>query len=402
MKKVVIITESIPHCDHGGGGITAYTALRAFVENKYAVTLIALEKGCEKRHIEQLKELQVTYFIVNKNELKNKFNLQELILFFLFKKVPKEEVKKIIDTVQPNLIFTYGWHPLVAIHGLQQYQKFATVGDPINLPYLFRRAFEQKYLSESSFFISSWRSLKSLIKSKIWDWAMVMLLNDCNERGAFAAHHAQHFVKLGVKNCFYLRTPVPDPLEKQSSYQLPQRLRILHIGHLQGIATLSGVELLVQKIIPEMQRLNKDFELRLVGGNFEKVPEKLKEEIRNHPSIVVCGQVIPPHEEFLTAHCVLVPTPIELGIRVRIITAFSYGCCVVCHSANQKGIPELLHNENCLMSEDARVLAKFCHDIYVDPSLRTKLAKNARITYEQFFSIENAGRDLVQKIAIDC
>ena len=83
---------------------------------------------------------------------------------------------------------------------------------------------------------------------------------------------------------------------------------------------------------------------------------------------------------------VLVPTPIRLGVRVRILTAFSYGACVVAHSANALGIPELEHGENVLLGRNARELADSVARAIAEPELRRRTSAGARATYERFFA----------------
>jgi glycosyltransferase involved in cell wall biosynthesis len=172
----------------------------------------------------------------------------------------------------------------------------------------------------------------------------------------------------------------------------PGRFRALHIGHLRGTATVAGLDLLVSDILPELDRvLGCDgYELHLVGGYYETLPERIR-HVLNRPNVAVRGQVFPPDPEFLNAHVVLVPTPIRLGIRVRIVTALSFGSCVVAHVANRDGIPELAHDHNCLIGVDGKSVAAECIRAARDPELRRRVAAAGRATYEECFSLTTAG-----------
>ena len=100
-----------------------------------------------------------------------------------------------------------------------------------------------------------------------------------------------------------------------------------------------------------------NFEVHIVGGFFETLPVKLKLSLTKS-NIFIKGQVNPINDEINSADIFLVPTPIELGIRVRIITGFSFGSLIVAHTANKAGIPELEHGHNCLLSDNPKGLAQ--------------------------------------------
>jgi glycosyltransferase involved in cell wall biosynthesis len=100
----------------------------------------------------------------------------------------------------------------------------------------------------------------------------------------------------------------------------------------------------------------------------------------------VLGHVERPAEEFASAHALLVPNAISLGVRVRIVTAFSYGACVVSHRANAEGIPELEHERNALLGSSGEELADAVVRALGDDGLRARLGAEGRATYERLFA----------------
>ncbi len=54
--------------------------------------------------------------------------------------------------------------------------------------------------------------------------------------------------------------------------------------------------------------------------------------------------------EFAASTALLVPTPITLGFRTRIVDAFRHGVTVVAHAANGLGMAELAHERNALVT----------------------------------------------------
>ncbi len=408
-RHFAAIVEAVPHCYHGGGGVTAYAAVRAMLEAGNKVSVLVLNSSpfngdkSEREHIQHLEYLGARVEMLGGNPANpgrgiiRRMLMKDEDLFpgCLF----RARVKDSLERSRPDAIFMYHWNALAAAHGFHVAPKLGAVGDPADLPRLFRQKFAGGY-SEGGTFISVIKSLRDKLVTPRLIKLMRSFLLGCDVCGAFAAHHAEIFKEMGVQNCQYFRTPIPDPAIQRRPIRKGDKLKILHIGHLQGIATLTGVELLAKEILPHLRRILPlgRFAIHIVGGFFEALPRALK-RLLDDPSVKIRGQINPPDEEFLSSHVVLVPTPIELGIRVRILTAFSYGTCVVAHEANKRGIPELEHGVNCLLGSDGKGLAELCASVYRDPERRHRIETNGRKTYETWFSMESAGGAICEALS---
>jgi glycosyltransferase involved in cell wall biosynthesis len=407
MHKILIIIDTLPNIYHGGGGITAYSVINSLISEGHKVDLLALnpnihnyenrsdsdyEKELYKIGVHNIKILNI--IVDKKINIYRKFFPRVKDLFTSFYK--SSEIKEFLHLGSYDGLFAYHWDAIVSIQQITNIPKLGIVGDPIHLPYLYRKEY-YKRVNISKFnilFVKQWLLEKTQISRKIK--IMNMLLKSCNVSGAFAAHHAFDFQNSGVDNCKYFRTPVYDPLTSlNKNPKSNSKFKILHIGHLQGIATVTGVEILAKEVIPNLDKLigEDNYELHLVGGHFDTLPILLKQLLTKN-NIKIRGQVSPSDQEFLSSNILLVPTPIELGIRVRIITGLSYGNCIISHIANSKGIPELVNNQNCILSNDGVALAKACFDVYKNENKRIDLAINARKTYEKYFSVETAGKEI--------
>jgi glycosyltransferase involved in cell wall biosynthesis len=210
----------------------------------------------------------------------------------------------------------------------------------------------------------------------------VRLLNECAASGAFAAHHAAWLRERGAGACEYLRTPVPDPSSRSEPAGKP---RILLVGHLKGVVTLDGLRRFADGILPRLeQELGRDgFEVRIAGGY--EPPRELARKL-DRPSIRFLGHVEGAEEEFRLAHVLLVPNSISLGVRVRIVTGFSHGTCIVSERANAQGIPELEHEGNALLGASPGELAEGVLRVVRDDALRRQLGAGGRATYERWFA----------------
>lgn len=396
--KVLFVNDSVPHCFHGGGGVTAYSLVKALTDRGMEVKVIALGSSKnngiveEEDHINHLtSELRVKEVDVLKPSEGPSGRRRWPVFSDQFASVRQgAALAKRVEVDPPSAILGYHWAALGAMYHISGIPKIGLVGDPIHLPELFRRELDRRSKKKKSVTRIIREKLFTNWNIKVQENGMVQLLNSCSRAGAFAAHHAEEFNRLGATKCEYFRTPTPDP--ETISKRQSSKLKIMHIGHLKGVATLAGIELLADSILPNLEKElgSNGFEIHLVGGFFDQLSDSLKRKL-THKAVKIRGQINPPDEEFLSSHIVLVPTPIELGIRVRIITAFSYGSCIVAHNANCRGIPELEDGNNCLLGNNGLELAAACLRVFQDKKKRQRLECGARETYDRFFSVSVAG-----------
>jgi glycosyltransferase involved in cell wall biosynthesis len=143
----------------------------------------------------------------------------------------------------------------------------------------------------------------------------------------------------------------------------------------------------VREVVPVLDaHLRPDgYEVHFVGRS-EGAPRELVELAAKRPNIKIRGFVDSADEEFLSVDILLALNPIRLGNRLRIASAFSFGCCVVSHVANQCGMPELRHDYNVLLAEKGKDIALAVVRALSDEPLRRRLGENGRKTYENAYS----------------
>jgi glycosyltransferase involved in cell wall biosynthesis len=294
--------------------------------------------------------------------------------------VDADSVRRAVEPLEPDVAFVYH-HEMLAAGRTLSVPRLAAVGDPPHLSALYR--FRELLPRPAAF-----RRIVALqAQARHSPHVLVELLRECESRGAFAAHHAAWLRAKGVEGCEYLRTPVPDPLVDRSPTEAHRadRPRILLVGHMKGVVTLNGLRLFAREILPRLERSlgRTGFEARLLGGY--DPPADLA-PLLDRPSVRLLGHVERPAEEFRSADVLLAPNSISLGVRVRIVTAFSYGTCVVSHRANAQGIPELVHEQNALLGASGEELADAVVDAVREAELRRRLGDEGRRTYERLFA----------------
>jgi glycosyltransferase involved in cell wall biosynthesis len=293
--------------------------------------------------------------------------------------------RAVLDELEPEAVLVYGFAALAASVALTV-PRFAATSDPPHLA-LWGRTW-RRWRNERRPLRAVREAIGIQSTLRAHPGLALQLLRECEAVGAFGFHHAEWLRRLGV-DCGYYRTPIADP--GVSAPQTPggDPPTILLIGHLHGTATLDGLSVF-RKMLPHLERvLGADgFKVRIVGG-YEPPPELAP--LFAHPAVDFAGFVADVEAEFRRADVLLVPVSIKLGVRVRVLTGFSYGNCIVTHKANSYGIPELSHGENALLGSSAEQLAEEVVRALGDPDLRARLGAGARVTYEAFFTPEAAG-----------
>jgi glycosyltransferase involved in cell wall biosynthesis len=152
-----------------------------------------------------------------------------------------------------------------------------------------------------------------------------------------------------------------------------------------------------EAMLPHLERmLGRDgFEVRIVGGY---QPPPTTHALLEHPAVNLAGFVDDVDAEFRAADVLVVPVSIQLGVRVRVLTGFAHGNCIVTHRANAQGIPELAHGQNALLGSSAAELAGLVVSALQDVQLAMRLRRGARETYERFFTPAVAGAPLAETL----
>jgi glycosyltransferase involved in cell wall biosynthesis len=395
VRVAVLVAGGPPNPTAGGGAVTAWTIVSQLLELGHEVVVCALQDPehydpTERRleeHTSLLRSLGVDFVGVPSRSTEYFRSLprgagararralrppdEELYPNL----VDREAMHAAVREAGADVAFVYHFEALAASRGLPV-PRFAAVGDPPHLSALYR--FRRR--------LPDPRALRGIVRLQAQlrhqPRLLVRLLNECEACGAFAAHHAQWLRSRGAAECFYLRTPVPDPGPVERAEQEPPA--ILLVGHLKGVVTLEGLKLFATRILPELERElgPGGFEVRVAGG-YDPPPELAP--LLDRPSVRLLGHVDDAGAEFRAASLLLVPNSIPLGIRVRVVTAFSHGTCVVTHAANTQGIPELAHEQNALVGGSPEALALETLRVLRDSELRQRLGLGGRETYDREF-----------------
>jgi glycosyltransferase involved in cell wall biosynthesis len=301
----------------------------------------------------------------------------------------RARVESVMRDLEPDAVFAFNDGPIAAVRALDGVRRVAWPADPIHLLYESRwrhRAATGKARALLLYQRLSYRPYPRWITQQLAGYDAVVHQ---------AAHHARWFRERGIANCLYIPSPIADPLGADvdgsvARIRSSNRLKILHLGHLGGAASMTGLPMFLNETLPVLESAlgPQGFEVHFVGRI--DVSDEIRDRMR-HDSIRLRGFVEDLTEEILSSDVFLVPIPHEVGSRTRLLTALAYGSCAVAHDSCRLGNPELLHDENVLLASTGVGLASEILRAWRDPELRARLRRAARETYLRHYSLQTAG-----------
>ncbi len=275
-----------------------------------------------------------------------------------------------------DLLFGFGWGVAAALGSVRELPRLILPGDPTHLVVRTR--------------LSSGGSPRALLQAaleamrlrRVPQW-MLSTLRRVDAVTWTAAQHAEWLRCHGIP-CSYIPTPAPDePWQRLPPREPP---RIVHLGHLGGTAGWTGIRLLLDGALPQLEQAlgRTGFELHFIGA--KDITSRQERALRAHPSVRLRGHVEDLGPELRAADVYVVPSPHRVGMRTRLVTGLSYGCCVVAHEACRLGNPELQDGVNVLLAADGRGLGRRILEAVRDSALRGRMQAAARRIYEEVFA----------------
>jgi glycosyltransferase involved in cell wall biosynthesis len=401
-----VVFSGVPNPGHGGGSLTAWSLVHSLLDAGHRVTTFPVlgaepEPRLEDR-VHELERLGSGVVPIRSAGLRAPGRFEGLLdppddlLFPSLAQAPVLRAAVDEAGIDGALVYTT---EAVAAATQVAVPMVGLMSDPPGLSRSIRRRYEPlPWGPDPRRTVVRLRELAYLRKV---DARLLELLRRFPSVGMFGAHHAEWARSHGVA-AWYAPSPIvdlggPDWDRRRAAATRSERPRILMIGHLRGIATISGLKVFAESILPVLTRElgPEGFEVHVVGGYDPPVSVA---GAFDHPAVLRRGQIEPPDDEFLAADVLLVPTPLTTGPRSRIITAMTFGTCVVAHEANGLGIPELRDGENAFLAPDGSALAEATLAALADPEARARVGRAARRAYESTFTPSIAGARIVREL----
>jgi len=388
-KRFLIVSEGTLENNYSGGAITAQNIIKS-LSHKYEITSVSLLIDHKKININKnklFKSKKINFEFLYKKKINQNFFEKIRSIFFLYENdlffgnFFTQEIKKILLKKKFDLIICYHWNAISACAQIKNIKKIALYGDPLHQVISSRLDFSNNIIKKCIHFLK----IKKVARIS------ANLLSKFDKNFAFSKGHSRDFLKYNIKSG-YIQTPIEN--KKKLKLINSDTIRILHLGHLRGTVSINSFKYMLFNFIPELIKIlgNQKIEINVVGPYSKNMLDsfpQFKNEIRKYKFIRFIGPVFPVEKTFLKNDLLLVCNEINLGIRIRILTAFSYGFPVLTYKSNKFGIPEIKNLKNCLIGNNAKQLAKKCLLIKNNPKIRKMISKNSIVLQKKKFSLSN-------------
>lgn len=162
---------------------------------------------------------------------------------------------------------------------------------------------------------------------------------------------------------------------------------LLMLGNLNGGHSRMGVAYFLKSVWPVFKKLaeTKFLRIRMVGGG--KLPESLVLPIDSNIFKRI-GFIENLDDEWKVTLATLVPVPIELGFRTRIIESLSKGIPVLAHPSAKASLIELESGKNYLSFSNGAELVDQATRLRSNKALYNRLVLEGRRMFEENYSVE--------------
>jgi hypothetical protein len=292
-------------------------------------------------------------------------------------------IAQVLTQVNPDVIYGLTSYPIAwtaAYHA--DVPRVCHIGDPEHLVSINRRQYVNRSVPLTYAEIVSLHNTAMLTKS-----VYMPVLESCAATFCPCAASTDWFNSQGL-DTQYIPAPVVDPAfpgwrRREEDMPVNEKPRILLIGHLNGIATISGLTYLAEDVLPYLDV--DEYDWRICGG--ESLTPDLKTRFKSYPQIKFKGFIEDIRKEILQADILLVPTPETMGVRTRIHEGWSLGACIVAHVANGVEQPEAKPGENILLGENGSDIAALIRAAVAGGSeFRCEVGNAGRETFDEHFT----------------
>jgi glycosyltransferase involved in cell wall biosynthesis len=206
--------------------------------------------------------------------------------------------------------------------------------------------------------------------------------------GNVSLNDAEYYTKHGHPNAFYIphlwtdAPPVRRAFDREPKPVAPVRV-IANIGKLDATANRDGLLVLAEQLLPLVRP--GEFQWEILGAN--KLDAHVQKKLQR-ADVLFRGWVPDIDEEMASAQiflCLNNASPYKVG-HTRYLHAMSLGCCIVAHTDVRLSMPELVHQENCLLGTSLPEVAHLLREAALNPALRSALGRGAVKTFRDKFT----------------
>ena len=376
-KKICILTPRFPIPENGGDVLRINNIAHQLRKQGYKLILLSLEENGEPQIFEAQRIYHKVY-TVHRYHIASLFHA--VICFLQAKPMQcgfymsgsyRRKLREIIQKENPDLFIA---------HLLRM------------MPYLDELGLHSRSIIEMTDALSKTYAMSSQSKGN-WLLRNVYRMEQrlILRAEQYSLLHFPKNVLVSQADIDYLKTKSlhPESLELHTNGILCSKSikhkynpdKIVFVGNMRTLQNQDAVLCFVQDIFPRILKQKPNTQFFIVGAQPPQSIQQLASE-----NIFVTGYVDEIESTISDACLAIAPVRVAAGIQNKVLAAMSCGIPVVMTSLISNAIPELKHEENCLIQDEPATLADACLRIMNHPDLRQQLAVNGYEMVKQHYS----------------
>ncbi|WP_420573592.1 glycosyltransferase [Kordia sp.] len=161
---------------------------------------------------------------------------------------------------------------------------------------------------------------------------------------------------------------------------------IVHLGGMGTTANRIGLERFLEVSWNDLKTQLPNVTLKVIG-NLKYASESLLQRLKD-PQIECLGFVEDLMSELKPYDIHIIPWEYNTGTRTRIPLVFNYAQVLVCTKEAASCYPEVIHDQNSILSNDLQHMTQQLIDLYNNTEKRIFIGDNARKTFLQSFTAD--------------
>jgi glycosyltransferase involved in cell wall biosynthesis len=379
-QKITVVVNSLISETSGASSLVYYHIIKNFINHKIYVTVIIFSKN-KDCSIAIKENFNSEYLTVIWSKENASISLNPLSKYFIFKQpqLNIEETKVILDS---DCVFCLDFISARMVCRHHHKNKSIWLGDML---------FELEWFSYLEELKDS--PLK-IYKIPVIMYKTIILLLGYKfyltnfKKIICCSKTAEKRLKLIGINARFKPFPYADGLHK-TKYTHKGGINFLFFGNLQGLGSRSGLNALLNKIIPRMRKSKKLSGSKIIICG--RVPPSLSMEMTfsRFPEIQYRGFVTDIGEVFKEICAILVPISVPVGNRTRVLSAFSCGMPVIAHKNVSRGNNVMVNCSNAMLCESADEYINAMELLLTDNELWKNISNNSKDTYNLYYSLNS-------------
>ncbi len=376
-KKICILTPRFPVPENGGDVLRINNIARQLRKQGYKLILLSLEDDGHPQ-IFEAERIYHKVYTVHRNNLSSVIHsffcflqAQPMQCGFYTSGAYRSKLREIIEKEKPDLFIA---------HLLRM------------MPYLDELGLHSRSIIEMTDALSKSYAMSSLSKGNCLLKYIYRIEQHLILRAEqYSLLHFPKNVLVSQADIDYLKTKSlhSDSMELHSNGIVCSKNicrnynpdKIVFVGNMRTLQNQDAVLYFIKDIFPRILKHKPDTKFNIVGA---QPPQNIRQLASDN--IVVTGYVYDIERVISDACLAIAPVRVAAGIQNKVLMAMGYGIPVVLNSLIANAIPELKHEENCLIQDEAITMADACLRIMSHPDLRQQLAINGYETVKQHYS----------------